>query len=127
MAKEPGKLKMKLSYAAGDIYGGGSFLIFSMLFMNFLVLVEGLPVVATSVIVFIGKLWDAITDPLMGRISDLTPLALRAAAHLLFNRHTAGVRFVYHDVLLVRHGEHRRPRSSITRSRTCSSARRLQS
>ncbi|HWQ06458.1 MAG TPA: MFS transporter [Feifaniaceae bacterium] len=72
MAKEPGKLKMKLAYAAGDIYGGGSFLIFSMLFMNFLVLVEGLPVVATSLIVFIGKLWDAITDPIMGRISDRT-------------------------------------------------------
>ena len=72
MAKEPGKLKMKLSYAAGDIYGGGAFLIFSMLYKNFLVLVEGLPVVATSVIVFVGKLWDAVTDPLMGRISDLT-------------------------------------------------------
>ena len=43
-----------------------------MLYMNYLVLVEGLPVVATSVIVFIGKLWDAITDPWMGRISDKT-------------------------------------------------------
>ncbi|MEN6340785.1 MAG: MFS transporter, partial [Clostridiaceae bacterium] len=72
MAKEPGKLKMKLAYAAGDIYGGGAFLIFSMLYMNYLVLVEGLPVVATSLIVFIGKLWDAITDPIMGRISDRT-------------------------------------------------------
>lgn len=66
------KLKMMLGYASGDIYGGGSFLVFSLLFMNFLVLVEGLPVVATSIIIFIGKFWDAITDPIVGRISDKT-------------------------------------------------------
>jgi len=47
-------------------------MIFSLLFMNFLVLVEGLPVVATTIIIFIGRLWDAITDSIMGRISDVT-------------------------------------------------------
>ena len=47
-------------------------MIFSLLFMNFLVLVEGLPVVATTVIIFIGRLWDAVTDSIMGRISDVT-------------------------------------------------------
>ncbi|MDR1836051.1 MAG: MFS transporter [Treponema sp.] len=65
-------LKTKLCYASGDIYGGGAFMIFSLLFMNFLVLVEGLPVVATTIIIFIGKLWDAVTDPIVGRISDKT-------------------------------------------------------
>lgn len=72
MKEKTNTLIQKLSYGAGDIYGGGAFLIFSMLYMNFLVLVEGMPVVATSVIVFIGKIWDAITDPMMGRISDRT-------------------------------------------------------
>jgi oligogalacturonide transporter len=66
------KLRTKLCYASGDIYGGGAFMIFSLLFMNFLVLVEGLPVMATTVIIFIGRLWDAVTDPLFGRISDKT-------------------------------------------------------
>ena len=66
------KLKAKLCYACGDIYGGGAFLIFNLLFMNFLVLVEGLPIVATTIIIFIGRLWDAITDPIFGRISDKT-------------------------------------------------------
>ena len=47
-------------------------MIFSLLFMNFLVLVEGLPVIATTIVIFIGRLWDAITDPIMGRISDRT-------------------------------------------------------
>lgn len=66
------RLKAKLCYAAGDVYGGGAFVIFSMLFMNFLVLVEGLPVVAATTIIFIGKLWDAVTDPIVGRMSDKT-------------------------------------------------------
>lgn len=65
-------LKQKLSYASGDIYGGGAFLIFSILYMNFLVLVEGIPVLATTLIILVGKIWDAITDPIMGRISDKT-------------------------------------------------------
>ena len=47
-------------------------MIFSLLFMNFLVIVEGLPVLATTIIIFIGRLWDAVTDPVMGRISDKT-------------------------------------------------------
>jgi len=47
-------------------------MIFSLLFMNFLVLVEGLPVVATTIIIFIGRLWDAVTDSIMGRITDVT-------------------------------------------------------
>ena len=65
-------LKAKLCYASGDIYGGGAFMIFSLLFMNFLVLVEGLPVMATTIIIFIGRIWDAVTDPIVGRISDKT-------------------------------------------------------
>ncbi len=67
-----GRLKEKLSYACGDIYGGGAFMVFSLLFMNFLVLVEGLPVVSATIIIFIGKVWDAITDPIVGSISDRT-------------------------------------------------------
>ncbi len=65
-------IKSKLCYASGDVYGGAAFLVFSLLYMNFLVLVEQLPVVAASAIIFIGKIWDAITDPMMGNISDKT-------------------------------------------------------
>lgn len=62
----------KLCYGSGDLYGGGAFLVFSLLYMNFLMLVEGLPVIATSAIILIGKLWDAVTDPIVGRLSDKT-------------------------------------------------------
>ena len=56
-------LKTKLSYGSGDIYGGGALLIFSLLYMNYLVLVENIPVVFVTTIILIGKIWDAITDP----------------------------------------------------------------
>ncbi|MGI6668561.1 MAG: MFS transporter [Acetivibrionales bacterium] len=65
-------LKRKLGYAFGDIYGGGAFLIFSMLYMNFLVIVESLPVFLASAIIFAGKIWDAVTDPIVGNLSDRT-------------------------------------------------------
>ncbi|MGI6702306.1 MAG: MFS transporter [Christensenellales bacterium] len=65
-------LKSKLCYASGDIYGGAAFLVFSLLYMNFLVLVEQVPVVWASAIIFIGKIWDAVTDPIVGNISDRT-------------------------------------------------------
>jgi len=65
-------LKRKLGYACGDIYGGGAFLIFSLLYMNFLVIVEGLPVFLASTVIFVGKLWDAVTDPIVGNLSDKT-------------------------------------------------------
>lgn len=65
-------MKKKLCYGAGDIYGGGAFMVFSLFYMNYLTLVEGLPVAAATLIIFIGKLWDAVTDPLVGRLSDKT-------------------------------------------------------
>jgi len=70
--KKVNLLTSKLCYGSGDIYGGGAFMIFSLLFMNFLVLVEGLPVVATAIIMFVGRAWDAVTDSIMGRITDIT-------------------------------------------------------
>jgi oligogalacturonide transporter len=65
-------LKRKIGYACGDIYGGGAFLIFSMLFMNFLILVEGMPVFLATMIIFAGRIWDAFIDPIIGNLSDKT-------------------------------------------------------
>ena len=70
MAKDEVKLKNIIAYGMGDIYGGGAFLLLGTLYMLFLTDIVGLnPALAGSVVV-IGKVWDAVSDPLMGYISD---------------------------------------------------------
>lgn len=65
-------MKKKLCYGAGDVYGGGAFMVFSLFYMNFLTLVEGIPIEAATMIILLGKIWDAVTDPVVGRMSDKT-------------------------------------------------------
>ncbi len=64
------KLRNLLAYGIGDIYGGGSFFIISTLFLFFLTQVVGLHPVRAGLVIAVGKIWDAISDPLMGYISD---------------------------------------------------------
>ncbi|MCX8058704.1 MAG: MFS transporter [Spirochaetes bacterium] len=60
------------AYGIGDIYGGGSFLIINTLFLFFLTDIAKLPPVLAGLVIFFGKFWDAVTDPIMGYISDNT-------------------------------------------------------
>ena len=62
----------KSLYATGDILGGGAFMMISLLFLNFLTNVELLSPAMAGAVLLIGKLVDAISDPLMGFISDRT-------------------------------------------------------
>jgi oligogalacturonide transporter len=66
------ELLSRISYACGDIYGGGSFIIIGLLLLVYLTNVEGFSGTSAGIIVFIGKAWDAITDPFMGQLSDRT-------------------------------------------------------
>lgn len=65
-------LGAKLGYATGDILGGGAFSLISLLFLNFLVSYEGIGAGLAGTIVMLGKIWDAVTDPMMGVLSDRT-------------------------------------------------------
>jgi len=49
-----------ISYGMGDLYGGGSFLIISTLFMYFLTDVVGLSPFLAGLVVMVGKAWDSI-------------------------------------------------------------------
>lgn len=60
------------AYGIGDIYGGGSFLIINTLFLFFLTDIAKLPPVLAGLVIFFGKFWDAVTDPIMGYLSDNT-------------------------------------------------------
>ncbi|MFN8207251.1 MAG: MFS transporter [Bacteroidales bacterium] len=66
------ELISKIAYASGDIYGGGAFIIVGLLLLVYLTNVEGFSGTLAGIIVFIGKFWDAITDPFMGQLSDRT-------------------------------------------------------
>jgi oligogalacturonide transporter len=66
------ELLSRIAYACGDIYGGGAFIIVGLLLLVYLTNVEGFSGTSAGIIVFIGKAWDAITDPFMGQLSDRT-------------------------------------------------------
>ena len=64
--------KNLLSYGVGDIFGGGSFVIINLLFIYFLTDIAKLNPALAGLVVLAGKAWDAISDPIMGYISDTT-------------------------------------------------------
>ena len=72
MTEEKVSMKEKLCYGVGDIFAGGSFLLVALLFLKFLTDVVGLSPGMASLVIMGGKIWDAVSDPLMGNISDRT-------------------------------------------------------
>jgi oligogalacturonide transporter len=72
LAERPVRMRNVLGYGIGDIYGGGAFLIVGMLFMFFLTEVVGLRPALAGLMFGAGKIWDGISDPLMGYLSDRT-------------------------------------------------------
>jgi oligogalacturonide transporter len=62
----------KCAYGVADIYGGGAFVIIGTFFTVFLTKALGMPPALAGTIPLIGKVWDAITDPIMGNITDQT-------------------------------------------------------
>ena len=62
----------KCAYGVADIYGGGAFVIIGTFFTVFLTKALGMPPALAGTIPLIGKIWDAITDPIMGNIADQT-------------------------------------------------------
>ncbi len=65
-------LRNLISYGLGDLYGGGAWMIIGMLYMFFLTEIVGLKPGLAGLVFAIGKVWDSISDPLMGYISDRT-------------------------------------------------------
>jgi len=66
------ELRKKLAFASADIFGGGSFNIINFLLPGFLALTVGINPFWISFIMLVARVWDAVTDPVMGYISDHT-------------------------------------------------------
>ncbi|MEL7358742.1 MAG: MFS transporter [Cyanobacteria bacterium J06560_6] len=65
-------LPVKLAYGAGDFGAGLTSQFLAFFLLSFLIYVGGMnPKVAGSVLA-IGKIWDAVNDPLVGMLSDRT-------------------------------------------------------
>lgn len=65
-------LKNKLLFGIGDMYAGGAFLLVGLLYLQFLTDHAGLTPALAGSVFLIGKIWDAVSDPLMGILSDRT-------------------------------------------------------
>lgn len=62
----------KLSYGAGEFFNASTVVIILMLYLKFLTDVVGLSPMLAGICLVAGKAWDAISDPLIGTISDRT-------------------------------------------------------
>lgn len=65
-------LGTKIGYGIADLGGNLFFTIMSFWLLKFLTDTLGLSAALAGIALLIGRVWDAITDPLMGAISDAT-------------------------------------------------------
>ena len=96
MAKQrKNTLTSKIGYGLGDVANGGAFALLGLLYLNFLVSVEGMNPALAGIVVMIARVWDAFTDPLMGIISDRTRSRFgRRRVYLLFGAIPLFISFV---------------------------------
>jgi oligogalacturonide transporter len=64
--------KEMFTFAAGDLFGGGAQLVIGFFYLRFLTDVVRINPILAGTVVLVSKIWDAISDPLMGIISDNT-------------------------------------------------------
>ncbi len=64
--------KEMVVFAAGDLFGGGAQLVISFFYLIFLTDVVRISPIFAGTVILISKVWDAVSDPIMGIISDNT-------------------------------------------------------
>ena len=65
-------IKTKLGYGVCDLGGNLFFTVIAFLLLNYLTDTVGIAAGLAGTIIMIGKIWDAVTDPLAGYLSDRT-------------------------------------------------------
>ena len=90
-------LRTKLAYGVGDITGAVISAVYGFFMQAFLLDVAGLAPAAAGLIFALAQIWDAVTDPMMGRISDRTRTRWgRRRPFLLFGGVPLALAFVLH-------------------------------
>lgn len=72
MAEDKLSVRAKLGFGVCDLGGNLFFTVIAFLLLNYLTDTVGITAGLAGTIIMIGKLWDAVTDPLTGYISDRT-------------------------------------------------------
>lgn len=62
----------KIGYGIGDVGGNLFFTLGGFYFLDFLVSFVGLPAALAGIALTVGHVWDAVTDPVVGYLSDRT-------------------------------------------------------
>ena len=70
MERKNKNLRGILAYCSGDIYGGGAFVVVGTLFLRFLTDSALIGAGIAGTMLLIGKIWDAIIDPVIGNMTD---------------------------------------------------------
>ncbi len=70
--KKEVRLKEKVIFASADFFGGGGQTLVAVLYMMFLTNIIGINAAWAGTVIMISKIWDAVSDPIMGIISDNT-------------------------------------------------------
>jgi GPH family glycoside/pentoside/hexuronide:cation symporter len=65
-------LKEKIGYSFGDTASNLFFQTFIFFLLYFYTDVMGIPAASVAIIFLVGRIWDAVNDPLMGMIADRT-------------------------------------------------------
>lgn len=65
-------LPVKLAYGAGDLGAGLTSQFLAFFLLSFLIYVAGMDPLAAGLVLAVGKVWDAVNDPLVGLLSDRT-------------------------------------------------------
>ncbi|MEM9264058.1 MAG: MFS transporter [Cyanobacteria bacterium P01_F01_bin.13] len=65
-------MSTKLAYGAGDMGAGLTSNLLAFSFLIFLTNVAGLDPLVAGTVLLIGKIWDAVNDPIVGMLSDRT-------------------------------------------------------
>lgn len=88
-------IREKFAYGSGDLAVNLAFDSINFYMLWFIVSVAGIPAGAAGFIFMIARVWDAVTDYFMGRISDNTKLTLgRRRPYIIFGAIPMGIFFM---------------------------------
>lgn len=65
-------LSTKIGFGSGDMFGGGAMTLVGVYYLFFLTDVLRINPSLAGVVILLSKIWDAVSDPLMGAITDRT-------------------------------------------------------